>query len=982
MEKGKVVSTIVVSTMVLMLFMTSMLTFAFYVQPVTSILPVHNVDTGFDYATIQEAINAPETLDGHTILVDAGVYYENVVLNKTLSLIGENKVSTVIDANNTGNAVTIEADYCIVENFTIQNGGFGVVIMGNSTKRYLGNVVVGNAFRNNVDAIGLSTCDRNVVANNTFEGNGGFNVIVGWVNPFATWDVTSNNNTITRNNMTEGISGVLILYSHHNIVSENNIINTTDQGITFLSKSYYAGPPIVTNNSICNNVIVNCTFGLIMSSESYRGLGSLNNVSGNIVRNTEVGVYIYDSGNNTITNNDIVDNAFGMYLDSENNLLRLNKMHSNVYNFVNYWDVLPFSRMQDSPLINDIDATNLINGKRLYYLLNQSDLNINPSTYPDAGYLVVRNCTNIKIENMSFSNNGVGLAFHGCSNITIANVTVNDNLVGISATDLTDSEVRNSVFQRNLHGCQVIDGENITISNNVILNNTIHQLLSKVSSYLVLTQRSMLELTVSYMNRPISNGIYLELIRNSTIIDNLVSQNEIGIYLVHVSYNVFKNNTMTNNTYNFGVGGHLWPLFWDGLQTSPYLTNDVDTSNTVDGKPIYWWINRQYEQVPSDAGYVILVNCTKMMMKNLVLQNNFHGALLAGVSDSLISNNTIRNTGIGIFIRGSYSGDRKLANNLVSGNKVTKSGVGIRAIILDSMVSNNILKNNLAGMDIYSFGNVTIAKNLVVNNTNPPLDEWVFGYPFHAYGWGHWGWPEWFVYYKNGVGIISSVNSTIRDNMIRDNYYGIYVWGGNKIYHNNFINNNEHVLPWERGLGNNIWDNGYPNGGNYWSNYNGTDLYKGPNQDQPGSDGIGDTPQIIDENNRDNFPLTGMFSNLNATSEQQVQVICNSTLSDFQFNGTAICFNVTGAEGTTGFCRICIPRALISNAYRIFVNGTEVSYSLLPCSNNTHNYLYFTYGHSTQEVVIITELPSTLVLPLFTSITLIATILIKKKEKQ
>jgi hypothetical protein len=52
----------------------------------------------------------------------------------------------------------------------------------------------------------------------------------------------------------------------------------------------------------------------------------------------------------------------------------------------------------------------------------------------------------------------------------------------------------------------------------------------------------------------------------------------------------------------------------------------------------------------------------------------------------------------------------------------------------------------------------------------------------------------------------------------------------------------------------NTWDNGYPSGGNYWSDYNGTDLYSGPGQNITGSDSIGDTPYVINANNRDRYP--------------------------------------------------------------------------------------------------------------------------------
>ena len=50
-------------------------------------------------------------------------------------------------------------------------------------------------------------------------------------------------------------------------------------------------------------------------------------------------------------------------------------------------------------------------------------------------------------------------------------------------------------------------------------------------------------------------------------------------------------------------------------------------------------------------------------------------------------------------------------------------------------------------------------------------------------------------------------------------------------------------------------DDGHPSGCNYWKDYTGTDFYSGPYQNETGSDGIGDTPYVIDENNTDHYPL-------------------------------------------------------------------------------------------------------------------------------
>ena len=55
--------------------------------------------------------------------------------------------------------------------------------------------------------------------------------------------------------------------------------------------------------------------------------------------------------------------------------------------------------------------------------------------------------------------------------------------------------------------------------------------------------------------------------------------------------------------------------------------------------------------------------------------------------------------------------------------------------------------------------------------------------------------------------------------------------------------------------GNNTWDDCYPSGGNYWSDYSGVDAYSGVYQNETGRDGIGDTPYVIDEYNIDRYPL-------------------------------------------------------------------------------------------------------------------------------
>ncbi|MFB3890252.1 MAG: nitrous oxide reductase family maturation protein NosD [Candidatus Bathyarchaeia archaeon] len=107
-----------------------------------------------------------------------------------------------------------------------------------------------------------------------------------------------------------------------------------------------------------------------------------------------------------------------------------------------------------------------------------------------------------------------------------------------------------------------------------------------------------------------------------------------------------------------------------------------------------------------------------------------------------------------------------------------------------------------------------------------------------------------------GIDHDQSYNNTVTVNTISNNVEGIYVYyAQDLIYHNNFLSN--HAQVFYTGTNFTALDNGYPSGGNYWSNYNGVDTKSGPYQNITGSDGIGDTYYYVDNDDRrfDRYPL-------------------------------------------------------------------------------------------------------------------------------
>jgi parallel beta-helix repeat protein len=116
-----------------------------------------------------------------------------------------------------------------------------------------------------------------------------------------------------------------------------------------------------------------------------------------------------------------------------------------------------------------------------------------------------------------------------------------------------------------------------------------------------------------------------------------------------------------------------------------------------------------------------------------------------------------------------------------------------------------------------------------------------------------------------GIRLDSSSNNVLSGNKVANNHYGIWYAPfepslHNCFYHNNFLDNTVQVYPSpDPDLTPNIWHDGYPSGGNYWSDYEGFDLCKGAYQNETGSDGIGDTPYFIGADNQDNYPLMNPY---------------------------------------------------------------------------------------------------------------------------
>jgi len=122
------------------------------------------------YATIQKGIN--ETNDGDTIYTHKGTYYENVILNKTVDLIGEDRGCTIIDGRRKGNTVHVISDGVVISGFTITNGTGGEWFRAGIRITASNNTIHGNNICHNTLGIFCKKATNVTIFDNEFIGDG------------------------------------------------------------------------------------------------------------------------------------------------------------------------------------------------------------------------------------------------------------------------------------------------------------------------------------------------------------------------------------------------------------------------------------------------------------------------------------------------------------------------------------------------------------------------------------------------------------------------------------------------------------------------------------------------------------------------------------------------------------------------------------------------------------------------------------------
>jgi parallel beta-helix repeat protein len=636
-----------------------------------------------NFTTIQNAIDA--AFAGDTVFVYEGVYYENPIVTKPLTLIGENRDRTIINSSDTSTVVYVPASGSMVAGFTLTNGtgifSSGITLNNvrnciiennNITDNYMGihissssqNTITNNKFWNNRQGVDSRSSSRNLIASNTFS-NEEFGIILYFsdsstlINNVMNHDgvflngdsiehwnthIIDATNTVLgmpvhyRKNLTGGVVptnvGQVILANCTGMIVENHTMSNVGSGIQL----GFSPKNVIANNSVDSNV----RYGISL------WLSNRNDVVNNSIINNNEGLRIHRSNNNTVRDNQATGNreSFSLYSTNQNYIERNSVSMSDDYGIrlrFSFHDIIANNSISSSgmfgihnsqssiSIINNTITSSKIHGIYLLLASNNTIANNTEEYNRDFGIYLKRSSNNTILGDR-FSNNNVGIHLEETQNTTIVNVTTLNNTGGILTELSTSVTVLGSRFSNNVSGLSIRDTTLARIENNNASKNWF--------------------------------GIFLVRSDSSVIVNNSVSLNEIrGISLesssgVSVYHNNITGNLVqafddtSNNQWDNGYpsGGNNWSDYIgfddcsgpnqdvcpdpDGFGDTPYIID-------ADSQDRYPFMVPQDPQ-PLDDQPPLILNITEDGLPALtIIQGTPSMTITATLDDSLTGGSVI-----------------------------------------------------------------------------------------------------------------------------------------------------------------------------------------------------------------------------------------------------------------------------------------------------------------------------------------------------
>ena len=394
--------------------------------------------------------------------------------------------------------------------------------------------------------------------------------------------------------------GIIILNTQSNFVVRNcSIFNASLAAIELLN---------VVNGTIFNNTCFNnVQYGVYLVTSSLDSV-----LDNNCSDNGAAGIYLQQSTDCAIENNTCDRDFRGiyLYLSSDRNRLANNSCSDQAYGILIYSSgdcELRDNQLADDGVVlwgsgigywntHDIDQSNLVNGAPLHYLRNQTGTTVQSG----AGQVILANCQNVIVENQNTSDASYGIEIGYSRNCTVSN---------------------NSCWGNKYYGIILVSSDNNTLRNNTCGGNG--------NFGIYLSSSNLNNVTRNILRGNAFYAIYILTSNNDLVLNNSCSGDQVGVYIDSCSAITLRGNEMERE------GIYLF-----GFNLGDWILHTIDTSNEVNGRPVYYYSKQSGISVPSGAGQVILANCTSMTIDGQNLTNASAGVLMGFSERNTLSNSS------------------------------------------------------------------------------------------------------------------------------------------------------------------------------------------------------------------------------------------------------------------------------------------------------------------------------------------------------
>jgi len=547
----------------------------------------------------------------------------------------------------------------------------------------------------------------------TLDGNG--HTIYGpgssyWPNYYGVYLSGKSGVTVRNVTLRNFYTGIKLVSSSQNVIT-TNICSNNSEGLLVDQGS--------NDNQISANSLTNNWNGLDVN------LSNGNQLTGNSVSGSNsLGIYLHSAGGNHLTDNHSWNNASGMVLNAAgpDNSLSGNNMEGNTSNF-------SVEGAVDADFANDIDTSNLTAGSPILYVRDAVDQLYDAST--NAGTFFCIHCDGVTIRDLTPAGNHSGIYLWNTTNSRIENINSTANSNGILLNYSQGNIISGGASGRDGMGIGLYNSDGNQISSRTF-NGSYNAIWVENSG-----NNNISANTISDSRQ---NGISLRYLKSGA---NNISGNHIngstlyGIWMAGGSGNTLRDNLMTGSKYNFWL---------DGSNATDF-DQDIDVSNLVDGKPVYYVRDASGLSygAETNAGVFYCISCNGVTISDLTLQHNGNGVRLVNSNNMQIKNIEANYTIAGIELQGS-------SGNIITGSSMENNESGIWMLYSsdNNTATGNMVRNNQTGIYIYyySTGNLFYRNNIISNSAQTNIiyhsDGNSFSQPSPAGGnyWSNWKSPD------------------------------------------------------------------------------------------------------------------------------------------------------------------------------------------------------------------------------------------------